>query len=66
MSHPTDQEVGIQAFKRMRALLEAEAFKPILVGEELFPGPAVQTDEEILATLKASGSPAYHASATCK
>ncbi|KAI9648078.1 hypothetical protein NHQ30_002707 [Ciborinia camelliae] len=66
LSHPTDQEVAVQTFKRMRQLLNAESFKPILVGEEIAPGLSVQTDAQILASLRASGSPAYHASCTCK
>ncbi|MCJ1432986.1 hypothetical protein MMC27_002345 [Xylographa pallens] len=65
LSSPTDQEVAIQIFKRCRALLNSPAFKPILIGEEIFPGVAVQTDDEILESLKASIGPSYHASCTC-
>ena len=65
LSSPTDQEVAVQIFRRLRALLNSPPFKPILVGEEVFPGVAVQTDEEILAALKASIGLAYHASCTC-
>ncbi|MCJ1393615.1 hypothetical protein MMC18_006490 [Xylographa bjoerkii] len=61
----TDQEVAIQIFRRCRALLHSSAFQPILVGEEIFPGVAVQTDEQILEMLKASVGPSYHASCTC-
>ncbi|MCJ1397337.1 hypothetical protein MMC11_000529 [Xylographa trunciseda] len=65
LSSPTDQEVAVQIFRRCRALLNSPAFKSILVGEEIFPGVGVQTDEEILESLKASIGPSYHASCTC-
>ena len=66
LSSTTDQEVAVQIVKRCRALLHSGAFSSILIGQELFPGPAVQTDEEILAFLKENISLAYHASCTCK
>ena len=66
LSSTTDQEVAVQMFRRLRALLNSSAFAPILRGEEIFPGVAVQTDAEILASLKATIGPAYHASCTCK
>ena len=62
----TDREVAVQMFRRCRALLGSPAFAPILVGEELVPGPAVQTDAEVLAFLMGGGvGPAYHASCSC-
>ena len=66
LSSPTDQEVAVQIFRRSRALLESPAFAPILIGEEIFPGPTVQTDEEILAFLREYIGPAYHASCSCE
>lgn len=66
LSSGTDQEVGVQMFRRLRALLNSPSFAPILVGKEIFPGVAVQTDEEILAYLKASIGPSHHASCTCR
>jgi choline dehydrogenase len=66
LSSPTDQEVAVAIFRRARALLNAPAFSSILIGEEFIPGVAVQTDAEILASLKASVIPAYHASCSCK
>ncbi|MCJ1378451.1 hypothetical protein MMC17_001550 [Xylographa soralifera] len=64
-SSSTDQEVAVQIFRRCRALLNSPAFMPILIGEEIFPGLGVQTDEDILESLKASIGPSYHASCTC-
>ena len=66
LSHPTDQEVAVQAFRRCRDVFATSAVQPILIGEEFIPGAAVQTDEEILAFLKAGVSTVYHASCTCK
>ena len=66
LSSSTDQEVAVQIFRRCRALLNSAAFKTILVGDEIFPGMGVQTDEEILESLKTSIGPSYHASCTCK
>jgi choline dehydrogenase len=37
-----------------------------LMGEELSPGPTVQTDEEILDFIAREGESAYHPSSTCK
>ncbi|MCJ1315485.1 hypothetical protein MMC15_000805 [Xylographa vitiligo] len=65
LSSSTDQEVAVQIFRRCRALLNSAAFKTILVGDEIFPGMGVQTDEEILESLKTSIGPSYHASCTC-
>lgn len=66
LSSKTDQEVAVQMFRRLRALLNSPSFAPVRVGQEVFPGSAVQTDEEILEQLKESIGPAYHASCTCK
>jgi choline dehydrogenase len=66
LSSHTDQEVAVQIFRRARELLNSPAFASILIGEEIFPGIAVQTDAEILATLKVSIGPAYHVSCSCK
>jgi len=41
------------------------AFAPYR-GEELAPGPDVQTDEEILAFIRKEAESAYHPSCTCK
>lgn len=40
--------------------------KEVIIGEEVFPGPGVATDEEILATVRKSFNTVYHASATNK
>ena len=66
LSHPTDQAVAIQAFRRCRAVFNTSAIQPVLIGEEFVPGATVQTDEEILAFIQKSATTVYHASCTCK
>ncbi len=65
LSHLTDQEVAVQAFQRCRDVFATSAVQPMLIGAEFLPGATVQTDEEILAYLKASVSTVYHATCTC-
>lgn len=64
LSDPRDQEVAVQAFKRAREIFATKAMKPIVIGEEAFPGTNVTTDEEILDLIKQSALTIYHASAT--
>ena len=63
LSHPADVEVAIAGFKRARQIFENMA--NITIGPEKLPGPAVQTDDDILSFIRQSGSQQYHASATC-
>lgn len=39
---------------------------PILIGTENFPGVAVQTDAQILDTIRKTFTTVFHASCTCK
>ena len=66
LAHPADRDVVIAAFKRVREALAAPELREILVGPEYFPGPAVQTDEEIFDWIKKSFNSVWHAAATCK
>jgi choline dehydrogenase len=61
-----DQDLGIAAFKFARRLAATASLKRVIVGDEVIPGPAVSTDDEILAYLRESISPIFHASCTCK
>ncbi|RDW64569.1 GMC family oxidoreductase [Aspergillus mulundensis] len=62
LTHPVDREVAIAALKRTRQAFEASG---VTVGDEYQPGPAVQTDEEILEYIRATISPVYHPAGTC-
>lgn len=59
---PTDQEVAVQGLKVARDIAKASG---ITVGAELFPGPSVQTDAQILEAIKNSLTPIHHAVGTC-
>ncbi|QIW98368.1 hypothetical protein AMS68_003886 [Peltaster fructicola] len=65
LSHPTDREVAVQAFKRARSFFQAKAIQPILI-EEYMPGANVTSDQDILAYIMASSYQNWHASCTCR
>ena len=58
-----DQELGIQGLKRVRLFANTTG---VLAGPEILPGPAVQTDDQILTFIKSAASPSHHAVGTCK
>jgi choline dehydrogenase len=62
----TDQRVAIAAYKRARDFFRANAMKPVLIGQEYFPGSAYQTDMEMLDIIKSTVMTIYHAACTCK
>ena len=45
----TDQKVAIAAYKRARAAWASAAMQKTVIGPEYYPGPAVQTDDQILS-----------------
>lgn len=56
-----DQEVAVQAFRRIREIAKYSG----VVVEEVAPGPNVQSDADVLQWIRDNGSLVYHASATC-
>jgi choline dehydrogenase len=62
----TDVEVMVAGLKRVRQALNSSAMAPIMIGDELLPGPEVQTDEEMALYVAQRGSTLYHAFATNK
>ncbi|KAI1768918.1 GMC oxidoreductase [Hypoxylon sp. FL1150] len=66
LSHPVDKEVAIAAFKRTRQVWEAPVVKPLLVGDEYFPGKNVTTDDQIWRHIQETFSTIFHAACTCK
>ncbi|KAI1799056.1 putative GMC oxidoreductase [Daldinia bambusicola] len=66
LSHPADKEVAIAAFKRTREIWTAPAVRPVLIGEEYYPGKSVSTDEEIWRYIQDNFSTIFHAACTCK
>ncbi|KAF2089552.1 GMC oxidoreductase [Saccharata proteae CBS 121410] len=63
---PRDQEVAIQAFRRLREIFGTAEMQKILVGTEAFPGFNVSSDAEVLDLIKQAALQVYHAAGTCK
>ena len=60
-----DKRTSIDAVHLLRRLFAQDPLKPYIM-EETFPGPTVQTDEQILDSFRRFGSTTYHAVGTCK
>ena len=65
LSTPEDRRQWVEAVQTVRHILSQPAFEEF-DGGELSPGPAVQTDEEILAWVGSDGETALHPSCTAK
>lgn len=64
---PIVQSVAIAIYKRIRQAFATDAMKRGLADtREYFPGPAVQTDAQILDTVRDTLMTVWHASCTCK
>ena len=66
LSDPTDRELLLAGFKRAREVLASPAVRSVLVGEEVYPGANVTTDEQILEAIREAAMTVWHPSATCK
>lgn len=66
MTTDADLEVMVAIFKRMRQLWRSPAMKNIIIGDEVWPGSSVESDEEIIAFLRETVTPMSHATSTCK
>jgi choline dehydrogenase len=64
-SHPTDARAVVGGLNYLRRFFAAPALKHH-VGDELMPGAAVRSDDELLDYAKKNGSTVYHATCTCK
>lgn len=60
----TDLEVQVAGLKRVRQMLNSSAMAPIMIGDEMLPGPDVQTDEQLASFVAQRGSTLYHAMAS--
>ncbi len=65
LSAERDCRTAIDSLKFTRRLVETEALKPFIVREYL-PGPAVQSDDELLASARNIAQTIYHPTSTCK
>ena len=66
LTDPTDQQVAVAAYKRAREVFATPIMQEIIIGPEVYPGINVQTDEDILETIRLSFNTVYHAAATNK
>jgi choline dehydrogenase len=64
LSTAQDRREWVEAIRVARKILAQSAMDPFNAGE-LSPGPAVQTDEQILDWVKKDGETALHPSCTC-
>jgi choline dehydrogenase len=65
LSHPDDIGVLLNGLKIARRVLEAPAMKKH-VKAELLPGPGVQTDEALIADIRARAETIYHPVGSCR
>lgn len=65
LSTAQDRREWVEAIHSARKILSQPAFEPYN-GGELSPGPAVETDEQILDWVARDGETALHPSCTCK
>jgi choline dehydrogenase len=65
LSTDQDRREWVEAIHCARDILGQHAFDPYNDGE-VSPGPAVQSDEQILDWVASDGETAYHPSCTCK
>ena len=64
-STDNDVEEMLEAVKFLRVIAAQEPLAKV-IAEELRPGPAVQSDEELIADLKQRSGTVYHPSSTCR
>ncbi|KAA8652874.1 GMC family oxidoreductase [Aspergillus tanneri] len=66
LGSPTDQQVAIAAFKRLREIFESPELVPVRLGDEYYPGKiSVRSDAEILHFIQQDGLAFYHAGSSC-
>ena len=65
LSDPIDQRTMIDGFRLLRRLVHAKALDGIR-GEELSPGPEIESDDQILDWIRENAETAYHPIGTCR
>ncbi|MFL5125543.1 MAG: GMC family oxidoreductase, partial [Microvirga sp.] len=65
LSTETDRRTNVEGMKRLRAIMTMPAMRPYVLAEH-WPGPGVQSDEEILQYCREVGSTIYHPSSSCR
>jgi choline dehydrogenase len=65
LSSPADGELTVKAIRLARAIMTAPAMAPLRL-RELAPGPARETDEDILDWVRQAAETTYHPVGTCR
>jgi choline dehydrogenase len=65
LAEESDRRVLLAAMKLARKLLASKPLQPYYERED-FPGPSVQTDEELLGAARARGTTTFHPTGTCR
>jgi choline dehydrogenase len=65
LTEEIDRRVLVAAMRLARAILMSKPLAPFLDYED-FPGPHVQTDDELLAAAKVRGTTTFHPMGTCR
>lgn len=65
LSHETDRRVLLAGMKTARKILRSAPMAPYFDGEE-FPGPDVQTDDELMDAAKVRATTTFHPMGTCR
>ncbi|OCL10395.1 GMC oxidoreductase [Glonium stellatum] len=65
LTDPSDGEVAVAAFRRLRTIWGTAPANAIKTGPELLPGSAVQSYADILNYIRQSATQIWHACATC-
>lgn len=60
----TDRQVNIAGLRRLREMMRAPAMAA-QIKREVEPAPGVESDEDLLAYIRATASTVYHPSSTC-
>ena len=66
LTDPRDMEVLVAGFKRVRELFATDAVRPGLIGEEVYPGKNVTTNEQIEAVIRKSADTVFHPAGTAR
>ena len=66
LTDPRDMEILVAGFKRVRELFKTDAVAPMLIGDEVYPGSKVKSDEEIEASIRKSADTVFHPAGTCR
>lgn len=65
LQHEADRRTAVAAFKKARQILAADAYAPHR-GDEIAPGTAVTSDEDILQHICEQGDPVHHLAGSCR